>query len=289
MKCVVAFVAAFALTACGKDPIPSSGGAPTGTAAAPAPPGTSPRTGAPSGDAGPPSPGPGLALLVNGQGHEPKLVAGWPVILQLEMSSPDGKPWRVSGGAAPWSRLVRIEMPGDATWAFEPALSAPNEVTVDERTGAQLFWTIAPDALEKLARGERTLRAVLESKETGGGAWTGVATSREVRVSVVDEPRPLPPAWAERRAEVEIDFAFCRQGAADALARAEKAAKAQPESWRLLTVRGNLLAGLDRRAEAVTALDEAIALWWRQNPKGCGPPWELVARRDALEPDVGGK
>ncbi len=228
------------------------------------------------------TPGPRLLLLVNGHGHEPKVVAGWPVILQIKMVLQDSKPWRVSGGAAPWSRFVRLEMPGDAPWGFEAALSAPNEVTVDERTAARLYFTLAPEASAKLVRGERTLRAVLESKDPAGGGWTGVAATREVRVSVVDEPRPLPPQWAERKAEVEIDYAFCRQGAASALALAETAARAQPESWRLLTVKGQLLAGRNRCAEALAALERSLALWWRQNPNGWEPPPELVQRRDAL-------
>jgi len=200
--------------------------------------------------------------------------------------SSGGKPWKISGAGAPWSRLVRFEMTGGDAWPLEPAVEAPNEVTVDERTSAVLFWTIAPEISAKLPQGERTVVAVLETRDGGGGAWTGVARSRELRVAVVDEPNPLPPAWAERKAEVGIDYAFCHEGAGPALGRAEAAVKAQPASWRLLSVKGNLLAGLDRRTEAIAALDEAIALWWNENPKGCAPPWELVAQREASEPVV---
>ncbi|HEX5135668.1 MAG TPA: hypothetical protein VFY93_01760, partial [Planctomycetota bacterium] len=233
---------------------------------------------------GPPPPpsAPVVFLTVNGQDHDPQVVPGWPVVVRLELTSPDGKPWRVSGGAASWSRLARLEMPGDAPWGFEMPLSAPSEVTVDERTSASIYWTIAPDASAKLARGERSLRAVLECKEGAGGAWTGLATSRELRVSVVDEPRPLPPAWAECKAETEIDYTFCREGTSAALARAEEATKAQPQSWRVLFAKGRLLAAAGRRAEALAAVDGALALWSQGNPDGCAPPWELASQRDAL-------
>jgi hypothetical protein len=35
-----------------------------------------------------------------------------------------------------------------------------------------------------------------------------------------------------------------------------------------------------------TKLDQGLALWWRQNPKGWSPPPELIERRDALAGDV---
>jgi hypothetical protein len=38
--------------------------------------------------------------------------------------------------------------------------------------------------------------------------------------------------------------------------------------------------------EALASLDGALTLWSRQNPEDCGPPGELIARRDALVADV---
>jgi len=302
MRPALLLLATIALPGCGGDSKPTPGGTPTeaaprteiapsteaaGSAESAAPP-ASPGATAPRArsDALRPtrSPTPLLSLLVNGQGSDAKVVAGWPVVVQLEMASPDGKPWRVAGGSGPWSRLARLEMPGDGPWPFELASGAPAEVTVDERNVAKLFWTIAPEASARLAKGERTLSAVVESEPSGGGAWAGSARSPELRVGVVDEPNPLPPAWAERKAEVEIDFAFCREGAAVALARAEAAAAAQPKSWRLAAMRGNLLAKLERRAEAEAAIERAIDMWHEQHPDGFEPPWELLAMRDALAP-----
>jgi hypothetical protein len=299
MRPVVAILAALLVSGCGGDSNPPSGGTPTEAAppmeaggsaepGTPAAPPASPGATAPRGHSDalrpPRPPTPLLALLVNGQGSDAKVVAGWPVVVQLEMASPDGQPWRVAGGSGPWSRLARLEMPGAEPWPFELALGAPADVTVDERNVAKLLWTIAPEASARLTRGERRLAAVVESSESAEGAWAGVARSPELRVSVVDEPKALPPAWAERKAEVEIDFAFCREGAAAALARAEAAAAAHPKSWRLAAMRGNVLAKLERRDEAAAAIERAIDMWHEQQASDGEPPWELLAMRDALAP-----
>ncbi len=300
-------VAAIALFGCGKDAPPAAAPPPTTApasaqasqpeaASAPEPPQNPPQAEVPRKVAakeppehdpvrdGPPPPpqAPDMVVLVNGQGHAPQVVAGWPVIVRLELSSPDGKPWRVSGGSAPWSRLVKLEMPGGTMWPLEPAFEAPNEATVDGASSAELVWVLGPEQSAALPRGERTLYAILDSPGTTEGAWKGVARTREIRLKVVNEPRPLPPAWAERKAEVEVEFVLWREGAAKALARLESAAAAQKKSWQLLGMKGQLLSKLGRGAEAVGALDQALESWVKQNPGACEPLFDLLAQREAI-------
>jgi hypothetical protein len=130
-----------------------------------------------------------------------------------------------------------------------------------------------------LPRGERTLQAVVESPGTAPEAWKGTARSTVARVAVVDEPKPLPAPWAERKSEVLVEAAFWRDGAEKALA---VAGTLQPNSWKLTSMKAQLLVRAGRGGEALQAMEQAIDEWRRQNPRSEHPPVDLLARRDRL-------
>jgi hypothetical protein len=276
MKHLALLAAALALAGCGKSSDPSSSSSSTSpsSTSAPArlsqPPRRPPKT-------------PNFSLLVNGYAAC-DVVAGWPVVVRVELSSPDGKPWRVSGGDGPWSRLVRLEMPGGAAWPLEPVFAGPNEAAVDGNVSAILVWTLSPQASKALAPGPRTLRAVLEAPGGAEGAWKGTLTTHQSELKVVEAPtRRLTVEQLERKTEIDVEYAFWREGPERALACANAALEFRLGAglWRLLAQRGYVLVALDRPAEALRSFDEALRAWAKEHPHGC-PPEGLMSQRSRL-------
>ena len=236
--------------------------------------------------AAPPTPTPNLVILLNGQQYDPVIVAGWPVVVRLQFSSPDGAPWRLSGGTEPWSRLVRLAFAEGEAWPLDPVSDPRREVTLDGSTAAALVWTMPPEKSAALAPGARALDAVLDAPGELAGTWKGMKRVRTERVTVIAAPKRLPDGWSLRKAEVEIEYAYLREGAAAALARAEKAIKVE-RGWRLMSWKSRLLAELGRSPAALETAEEAVRQFIRENPRGCMPDSLLAAcadlRRAVLE------
>jgi hypothetical protein len=201
----------------------------------------------------------------------------------VDVSSPDGKRWKFSGS---WASIVRVEMPGPAAWPLELARPPDREPEVEGGTRQVLGWTLSPEITSTLPRSDRALEVVLESPGTGDGIWKGTVRSLSLRIHVIDEPRPLPKGWAERKAEVEIEYVYFREGVDRALSQVDAESGRQPQNWRLLGLKAQLLASVDRGSEGLKAFDQAVEVWRRSNPRSTEPPVELLFQRDALQRSI---
>lgn len=287
------------LAGCGKKPEPASAPPAVPAAAPAAPPAAAVPAPAPAAQAGPaqfpplpprppkepdpirdgtppPPSAPNVALTVNGQQVDPQLVAGWPVVVRVELSSPDGKPWKLPGA------VVRLEMPGGDAWPLAAAPRSTPDVVVDQGGGAAYVWTLTEAESAALPRVVRTMQAVLESPGTASESWKGSARSSVSRVTIVDEPKRPSVEQVQWKSEVLVEAAYWRDGADKALAVLAEEKKKLPNNWRMTSMKAQLLVRAGRAEEGLVTTELSIDEWRRQNPRAEHPPVDLLARRDRL-------
>ena len=287
-------------------PTPAKGTVPTAAGGNPAtPPSSGPATrGTPSsGSAGPPTAivdtpgGPLLEVAVNG-GREAEVPRGWPLLLLVDLTHPDiaapeaeVTPLPIAAAQGDWSNAIRVTVRnargGAETWPLHLAQTPSQTLTLDTARQGQLLWYLAPEETARLAEGDYTLRATLDTTaSTVPGGWRGHVRAVPVLVHVSAEPATLTAEQEAEKAEVLVAYALWRGDTTQALAHLDARLSRQPADYNALTLKADILVAAGRNEEALALYNQAIDAYLAQNPNAGEQPEGLLVKRGLLQEKV---
>lgn len=254
------------LAACGKGspppaPAPAPAPAPRSSATKPPPPpGPAPTARAPR--VRPPDPvSPHLSIIVN-DSDTVEVPAGWPIIVQVDLSAPVGRSIPLGSAVTAWGSLVRLETP--AGWeALRPAYMTKGQITLDAATTGRLVWTARAEDAAKLPRGDVELAAVLDASGAGD-SWKGVVRAR-ARVRLSAAPPQLSLKQDLDRTRRVVREALWRGDGAAGIALVEKAIAIYPNTPSLIAVKAEAFEVLGRFKEALDTYALALDTSRRRN------------------------
>jgi len=241
----------------------------------------------------------GLTLLVNRQSRV-EITSGTPLIFELSLgSSPSAPAFNVGSHWRPWYTLVRIENL-DAR-AFPSALTkvgqrsvhmvrqadGRQEVTVDSTAIAgleagrhvhTLTWVAGPDETSRLQPGTYYVRGVLETPFWMVWGWRGLASSAPTTIIVRARGDGLASELDAQRMARTADYYVGLGKFAEAHAPATELVKLKPREATAHILLGDVLAGLNRRSEALESYHRAMTLL----PRSIEEPTLLSRRIDSV-------
>ncbi len=234
-------------------------------------------------------PAPQLSISVNG-GRTVDVPRGWPVVVRMailhsqHLTHGDVSPLRLAPPGISWADAIAFDVTlKDKTVAWDLKLAAPPDdqtLVLDGRAVAECVWRMSPDATAVLQPGTYRLTARLEIKNSDG--WNGLAQSAPVRISMVEEPSPLPAADYARKQRLRADYALAGGAAGEAEAILDDLLKGQPKDVAALSVKARLLELKDEIALASLFAQRAVLAAREQNPDGKEAPKELLDLRSRL-------
>lgn len=226
----------------------------------------------------------GLGLTVHGAGGK-TVYRGQPVLVEATLVLEEGDAATVSlkDGAA-WAQAVSLQLwssQGEAVaveWTRLQEAQGPMKFT-GEAAEATAVFALNEAATSALASGGYLLTAKLDTRQSAAeGSWAGTVSNRGAAFAVADEPAELPAEGRVLKSRVRARWLQLSGNAGQALEELDQALVQAPESVDLLADRADALAELERKDEAIAALESAIQLFRKQHPKSSHPPRLLLER-----------
>jgi len=232
---------------------------------------------------------PALSISVN-ESDGGAVYRGWTIVIDAILSHPnlrqnDSSTFLLSPQSGNWADGLRVQALNqngvDQNWTFETAGSPDvNAVTLDSNSIIQAQWLVSPDDTGKLTPGVYQIVASLKIDASADpNGWTGTVTSRPVTIQVADEP-PSPSSDQQTRKQVLLatfkDFAGDHDGA---LAVVNAVLGNDPHNVQLLSLKSGLLAESGDFFNAFTAVSDAVAAVYTQNPQPPEPPGDLILQQ----------
>lgn len=230
----------------------------------------------------------GLELSLHAAGGK-QVYRGQPAIVEARLVLEDGDQATVSlSDGAPWSQAVTLRLwsSGGAEvpveWkALQPA-GGPLAFTAEAIEATALF-ALDEAATSALPAGSYLLTASIDTRgRAADGTWAGTVAHRGLAFSAADEPAELPESGRLFKSRLRARWLTLNGSPGEALQELDSSLAQFPESIDLLSDKADTLEELDRRDEAVAALQQAIALFRKQNPKAGHPPRLLLQRLNRL-------
>lgn len=270
------WIALLALSACDK-PAPGSSSGPTPSEPAS---GTSPTTSPAEPEPGPEPIRPRLFVTAN-ETDAPKIPAGWPLVLQVTLHAPPEVPLKLAAGSGPWSSLLHLTPPGPA-WKLKPVEITDSSISLDDSTSGLLLWTMTAEELDAIPRGTYRIEALLETRDSPEGAWSGTARASPALVTLVKAIAKPTEDQEVDRARFTANVLRLRGDAAGANRESDALLKKFPKNTLAILLRVDLLEADGKRAEALAFLDGAIDAVVGPNPTVQNYPKALARRREEL-------
>lgn len=247
----------------------------SGTTPAAVPPSQFPRTPPPEDP-----PVPRLYLTANGS-DDGEIPEGSPLILAVSIQSSSAGVLHLASANNSWTSLLHLQLP-DGAWKPVPVSVADRELTVEQSGVVTVHWTLLPEELSTLPRGAYTLKASLVATEPVAGAWTGILESYPARVRLVKATPRLSQREELARASLLVQCQLLRGHPEEARSPVQSAIKKYPKRPEFLVLQADVEEGAGRVAEALQALDRAIAASAGDKTLPPGYGQRLVRRREEL-------
>jgi hypothetical protein len=243
---------------------------------------------------------PGLTLLVN-HSTRTEITPGTPLSMQVSISNgPNDSPLRIGSRWRGWHRLIWLERVGSSEplpWRASPegeprsleiATDAEGRPGAKRRTGpvAQLdrgrfvhtvTFAAGPADTASLAPGEYRVRAVLETPFWQFWGWRGRLVSATASIAI-RAGNAATPALEVQRLSSSGAYYLRHVLYADAERVADELLRVDPRRFGAHLLRGDALAGLNRKSEALDAYRRALKLV----PRSYETPDLVFQRIDAL-------
>jgi hypothetical protein len=214
-----------------------------------------------------------------------EIPAGWPLVLAVSLHAPVGATLRLAAPSGPWSSLVRLELPQGA-WNLRPASAPDSGITLDGAHSGLLLWTLLPEELDALPRGNYQVKALLDTPANSTGAWAGTVQAASAELRLV---KPIPRLTEEqdfRRSRLLVNAFVLRSDPETAGREAEGLLRRHPNSPLASLLVADLLESAGKKEEAAALLDRAIEAVNRLKPGPRNFLRDLVRRRDDLAAQI---
>ena len=236
-------------------------------------------------------PPPTLSLSANDD-TAPTVFRGQPVLLRLGivnehlLLNPASTNTQLIAASNTWADAVTVALvgPGGAvsipmTRVNEPAT---NLLLTSESAG-ETGWWIAPAQTGALPPGQYTLHAVLNTTNSLSG-WQGVAKSRSVNLTVMDEPGALSSEQFATKQLLAADYAASQNNFASAAGHLNQLLATQPDNITARTRIGDLHRASQQLPEALASYQSALATYFTVQSANshAEPPGALLRKRRQL-------
>jgi hypothetical protein len=202
-----------------------------------------------------------LMLVISVNDRNAAVVAkDWPVVVQVEvfLKEEAGAKWVLGNGAAAWADAVRLEVvgPGGADGAplFAAASASKKTIELTRELSGLKVWTCAAGTL---AEGKWRVRAVVDERKLGGTLPAGMRSTEAV-LTVVAVPAALTPRGAQQKCLAQMQALVWKDEAKKALEVGAGHLAMFPEDVPVLFLKGQLLRGQGKKADALAAFRAAL-------------------------------
>ena len=249
--------------------------------------GTGPAGQAPAANGRRDEPPAAVVLAIDGNWvSEPTLYRGWPLIIRATARAGAGKTVTLAT-TGPWPGSVKMTVAASggapAMWPLVATSGATSSAALSTLTEADATWTLAPEFTRSLAPGRYVVTAVLDTTGTAAsGGWQGAARSAPLVVEVADEPARLSGDDVTWKPLLASRFAQLRGDPAGALSIVEAWLAVNPVSITILSRKAELLDALGRSRDALSVVEQALDLCFKENPTPVEPPIGLLRLQDDL-------
>lgn len=230
-----------------------------------------------------------LALSANGAGR-PELHRGEPLLVEVLLVLERGEAAKLAlRDSRPWTDALKLALTDadgkivEVDWQLLGAAGTRMEFTA-EASEARAVVALSPESAGALAAGDYLLKV---SYDTGTLAepdsWTGAIQAR-MTLQVTGAAREDSDAAFVTGQRLVARWQLLSGRSEESLASLETALGRSPEDISALADKAEALLALQRRDEAVSVLELAIASFRKQNPQATHPPRELLRRLRQLQP-----
>lgn len=237
-------------------------------------------------------PAPPLVLSPGAHGGA-QLYQSWPLMLSVALwreAPADAKvplpPLTLKAKQGAWCEalVVTIKDAGgtEVKWPLHLVKRDDAQLTLDAVGGAKAEWWLAGEETKGLAEGDYSVTVAFDPQKVDGlPTEAGAVQVDSFTLQVAKEPAPLSPELQQDKLYETGRLSLTRGDLAAAADLAAKLLALDPESIPGLRIQAAALARQGKREDALAALEKALGIYDRKNPKG-EPPVALLAERDEI-------
>ena len=237
-------------------------------------------------------PAPPLVLSSGAHGGA-QLYQSWPLMLSVALwreAPADAKAalpaliLKAKQGAWCEALVVTIKDAGgaEAKWPLHLVKRDAAQLTLDAVGGVTAEWWLAGEETKGLAEGDYSITVAFDPQKVDGlPTEAGAVQVDSFPLQVTKEPAPLSPALQQDKLYETARLSLIQGDLATAADLAAKLLGLDPESIPGLRIQAAALARQGKGEDALAALEKALGIYHRKNPKA-EPPVALLAERDEI-------
>jgi len=220
----------------------------------------------------------GWALVFSASVYHPNLSSRNAMVTPLVINAQNGS-W------ANTAQLMVVDANGvPQNWPVQLVTTPTGPLTLGQTNGGTLTWVLTPSATATIMPGTYQARILLNTTNSAGtSGWNGVTSSYTVSIQINAPPAQPTLQWQEEQAELLARYDSLLGNQTQAVADLDALLTQQPAAIVALAMKGNLLDGMGRTADALVIYDDAIAVFYAANPGvSLEPPVELLQGQGRL-------
>jgi hypothetical protein len=211
-----------------------------------------------------------LTLAANGT-TEAVVYRGWPLLVEVQALLDEGESAQLQ-----WPSPVRLTIRyanAVVTWPLQFSASPDGMVTITGDRSAGALWTLSAEATSALSTGDYTMRA----------DHSAIGASQLILLTVSDEPADLTREQGSLKTRLRSRYEELTGTREAALQMLTDWLATTPDDIAVLGQKSDLLADMERLAEALDSAELALQAFREQFKQATHPPMGLLRRIRTLE------